>query len=302
MDLEQITREYKRNLRRASHGGEIYRINKHEDERFLDFSTNINPIFDVAKYSHIIQENLKQITKYPDSNSLQLKKALIKSISNVVSEENILIGAGAMDIIATFCDVFIDPGDEVIIAQPTFAEYQWAIEKNGGQVVHYHRIPEKNFNLTPKDLLNHVTPKTKAIFICNPNNPNGNLDENDSIRKIMNEASKLDIVVFLDEAFIEFTGTEEYFINHLGDFDNLVICRSFTKFYAIPGLRVGYGVSSPQIIEILERNHNLWSTNFIGQLLVQEMLMDNDLKRKTVEFFTRERQFLSSELKKIPQL
>lgn len=303
MNLNKIFSKIKKNLTHGSHGGEIYTINNIEyPESLLDFSTNINPLFTPDAFFKKIQNSMIQVQKYPDSNSTQLKQELVNYFNDRIGLDNILIGAGSMEIISIFCDMVINPSDEVIISQPTFSEYAWSIEKNGGKIIHVFRKPEKNFRIKSNPILDLISAKTRAIFICNPNNPNGLLDNFKDIEEIINIASKHDVLIFLDEAFIEFTGEPNSFVNKISLFDNLFVCRTFTKFFGLAGLRVGYGISTPEIIEYMSRGQLLWSVNCIGQSLAQQLLKSKSFVEESIEFISNERKFVINEIEKIPNL
>ena len=300
LNLNKIFNKKKRNLTHGSHGGEIYTFNSiNNPNSLIDFSTNINPLATPNIFAHMCMNSMNQVPKYPDSNSTLLKEELVKYFDNKINKENLFIGAGSMELISIFSDMFIDPDDEIIIVQPTFSEYAWAVQKNGGNIVNVYRKPENHFRVECKPIINQITPKTKVIFLCNPNNPNGLLDHPKDIEKIINIASKNDVLVFLDEAFIEFTGEFNSFIYKISSHDNLFISRTFTKFFGLTGLRIGFGVSTPEIIDYTIRGQNLWSVNCLGQIVAQEMLKSEKFIQDSRNFFSKERKFMEDEFKEI---
>ncbi len=244
----------------------------------------------------------RQIVQYPDSDSSDLKQELIFYFGNVLKAENFIIGAGSMELITIFCDMFVSLGDEAIIPHPTFSEYEWAVRRNGGKIKTIYRKDSRDFRIESDEIIRAFSPKTKVVFLCNPNNPNGLLDSPSDIEGIISAASKREILVFLDETFIEFTGENNSFASRIHEFENLFICRTFTKFFGVPGLRVGYGVGSPEIIDILRMGQNLWSVNCVGQVVAQEMLRNSEFIKRSVSFYERERNFLATRLKDIPGL
>ncbi|MFX1558239.1 MAG: pyridoxal phosphate-dependent aminotransferase, partial [Promethearchaeota archaeon] len=301
MNLDKIIINKKEHLKHGSHGGEIYNLNpKLFTNSIFDFSTNINPLVSPDDYYQVYLNSINQIPRYPDSNSTKLKDELVKYFKNEVTRDNLIVGAGSMEIISIFCDMFISPGDEIIINQPTFSEYVWAIQKNKGFIVNVYRKPENNFRIEIDSVLNNITTKTKVIFICNPNNPNGLLDNPEDLKNVIRIASQNDVLVFLDESFIEFTGESNSFVHEIVAFDNLFICRSFSKFFGLTGIRIGFGISTPEIINIVARGQLLWSVNCIAQNLAQEILKSKKLIKDSFKFFSKERQFVINELEKIP--
>ncbi len=303
MDFNKIINNQRKNLVHSSHGGEIYdEKNFKSNSKILDFSINVNPLAITNNFLNLNRELLLEINRYPDSNSSRLKKAIVSYFNYEISVENLIIGAGSMDIISIFCDTVINPGDNVVICQPTFSEYKWAIQKNSGQVINTYRNPIDNFCLRYESIVNNINNKTKAIFICNPNNPNGLLDDAKIITEVIKFTSQKDIIIFLDEAFIEFAGEVNSFVKEIKNYENLFICRNFSKFFGIPGLRIGYGVSNPILIKYMQNTQNLWSVNCVGQRLAEKILSSNDFIKKSIEFVNKERYFLVSELKKFKQL
>ena len=303
MNLNKVINKKKRYLTHGNHGGEIYKFNSiNNPNSLIDFSTNINPLVISNNLVRVCKDSIDQVPKYPDSNSTRLKKELVRYFDYKINKENLIIGAGSMELISIFCDMFIDSGDEIIIVQPTFSEYGWAVQKNGGNIVNVYRKSENYFRVECKPIINKITPKTKVIFLCNPNNPNGLLDNTKDLEKIINIASKNDVLVFLDEAFIEFTGEFNSFLYEISSFDNLFISRTFTKFFGLTGLRIGFGVSTPEIIDYVIRGQNLWSINYFGQITALEMLKSKKFIEDSLKFFSKERQFMKNELKKIPGL
>ncbi len=302
MNLDKVIDENKKKLAHGKHGGEIFNKSIKNPNSLLDFSTNINHLATPDLFSQVYQNSIKNIPRYPDSNSTKLKQELVNYFKNRIGVENVIIGAGSMEIISIFCDMFINSGDDVIIHQPTFSEYEWAVKKNNGNIINVYRKPENQFQIESKSLIEEITQKTRAIFLCNPNNPNGLLDSSETIEKIIKTASKNNIFVLLDEAFIEFTGESNSFVYKISSFDNLYICRSFTKFFGLTGLRVGYGISSPEIIDVLKRGQLLWSVNCIGQNLAQEVLKSKKLIDDSFNFFSKECEFMKREFEKISQL
>jgi len=303
MDFSRIINEKKRKLAHNSHGGEIYKIDTLFDlDSLLDFSTNINPFVPLELFKRAYLDSIDQVSRYPDSKSTLLKEELVKYFENKITAENLIIGAGSEELISIFCSMFIDSGDEVIVYQPTFTEYAWAIQKNEGTIINVYRKPKNNFQLEYDPIISQITSKTKIIFICNPNNPNGLLDPFEKLEKIIKTASENNILVFLDEAFIEFTGESNSFVNKIALFDNLFVCRSFTKFFGIPGLRIGFGVSNANIINYIKNGQVLWPVNCVAQRVAQEILRSKKFIDKSLNFFSEELKFVVSELKKIKGL
>jgi threonine-phosphate decarboxylase len=289
-------------ISRKTHGGEIYHIAKDNDPTFLDYSTNINPYIDKNRIRNALNESITDIEKYPDSNSIKIRRILSETLDPKLNLDNFMIGAGAMDIITTFCDCFIHPNDKVLIVQPTFSEYEWAIQKNGGRSEYIYRDAAQYFKLNPDFIIQRLTKEIKAIFICNPNNPNGLLDSIADLEKIIIHAYNNSLFVFLDEAFIEFTSNGNRINFDVEQYTNLILCRSFTKFYGIPGLRLGYMIAAKKMIRILNTFHPLWAVNSVAQAVIPPFLQDIQFQEESRKKIKNERERVTDALQKIQGL
>ncbi len=302
MNIEKLANQ-NRLVPHGTHGGEIYDSNViPSPDEILDFSTNINEQIPPEMIRIAIQNATGQILQYPDSNSSNLRQELARYIGNGLTLDNIIVGAGSMELITLFCDMFVSPGDEVIIPHPTFSEYAWAVQRNGGTINTIFRKESRDFRIESEEIIGSFKPNTKVVFLCNPNNPNGLLDSASDIERIITAALKREILVLLDETFIEFTGENNSFASRISKFENLFICRTFTKFFGVPGLRVGFGIGKPEMIDIIRKGQNLWSVNCIGQAVARELLRKSESIKKTISFFNQERNYVLTALQAISEL
>jgi threonine-phosphate decarboxylase len=204
-----------------------------------------------------------------------------------------------MELIDLFGTAFIQHKNKVMIYQPTFSEYEWVVKKCGGKIINSFRNENNNFELNIATLEKGLSKNPKCIFICNPNNPNGYLDKRKPLEDFIVQAEKKNILVFLDEAFIDFTGEQNSLIRNIDRHPNLLIARSFTKFFGIPGLRVGFGGSTIEMIECLKKVQIQWPVNIIAQKLAELLIQSEEFISKSIEFFQKEREYMKSELSKI---
>lgn len=274
------------------HGGNIYEIERKHKRNILDFSANINPL----GLSNIIKtkliKNLDTIHHYPDPYGRNLVKEIARYWK--LKEENILLGNGSVEFIylVTSC---LKP-KKVLIPVPTFSEYETASRLNNAGI-QFVRLKEKDgFTLNiPK----HI--KTDMIFISNPNNPTGNL-------LIKNKKLNLDLagngLVIVDEAFMDFLPDEERhtLIHRIKRDKGIAVLRSFTKFFAMPGLRIGYLVAHKELVKNLRRYQIPWNVNTLAQLAAKEMVVDKEFITKTRKFIEEERTFLIREIDKLKNL
>jgi len=302
--LKNLARRELVDLKQCIHGGEIWEISqkyKVNVEEIIDFSANINPLGPSPKSLEAIKSNLENIKFYPDSNSKDLRIAIAKHFKTI-KPSNIIVGNGSTELIYTFTCVFINKGDEAIIPIPTFGEYEVAVKEAGGRPVYVELNQE--FNISPSNLLSRVNHKTKVIFLCNPNNPTGNLMSKRDVLEIVEMASRRDVLVFIDEAFMDFIPNEEKFslISEVRKYWNLFILRSFTKFFGLAGLRIGYGIACEEMIDLLLKAKIPWNVNYLAQVAAKAALSDINYIEETRKLIARERDFLCRKLKQIPGL
>ena len=279
----------------ASHGG-IFSI-KNPNEKIIDFSSNVNPLGchpDVKKY---LKKQLNQIHVYPDSESTHLRTNL-KWFTGINTSQ-ILIGNGATEIIYNFCSAFINKNSKVLIPCPTFSEYENAVKFFGGKIIPFQTL---NLNTNFSKFLTTI-PTKGIVFICNPNNPTGEILSKKNMREIVKIAEKKSSLVFVDETFIELVpDSNPSLVKTLKSYDNLFILRSFTKSFGLAGLRIGYGLGSKKIIEILQRIKIPWNVNYIAQTAANVALCYSDFLEKSRENIKKENLFLMRSLSKIEWL
>ena len=242
----------------ATHGG-LYSISNPTLD-ILDFSSNINPLGPSPKVLKTIKNQLKTLQIYPDSDSFTLRKSLQKYTK--IPWSQIVVGNGATEIIYNFCKSFVSKKTPILIPIPTFGEYEVAAKLAGGKVEFFKTMDLK------KDVNNFISkiPSNGCIFICNPNNPTGNLISKIYLKKIVLAANKKNTLVFLDECFIELVPNyNESIIALIKNFDNLFILRSLTKSYGLAGIRIGYGIGTKKMISILNKIKIPWNVSGLAQ-------------------------------------
>ncbi len=273
-----------------SHGGNIYEVQRKYNKEVVDFSANINPLglSDLAREK--LLKNTEAVLHYPDPES----KGLVKRISRYwqIKEENILLGNGSSELI--YLLAYVIRPEKTAIPAPIFSEYERAIRSINGKIQFYRLKERDGFAL-------HLTPyrEIDLLMICNPNNPTGNLlIEN---RRIDLSFAKL---VLIDEAFLDFLPDEERhtFIWKATQDKRFMVLRTFTKIFALPGLRVGYLVAHPDIVNRLKKALPPWNINVFAQRIAEVMLSDKDYIEKTRELIRKERDFLYKEMDKIEGL
>ncbi|WP_076005054.1 histidinol-phosphate transaminase [Dehalogenimonas formicexedens] len=229
---------------------------------------------------------------YPDSCQTELRKAL--AVYTGVAAEHIVAGSGSDQLIDLLIRLFVNPGDEVLTATPTFAMYKFFTELAGGKFVTVSRDDE--FNLVPEKLIKAISKKTKLIFIAMPNNPTGTQISVDAVKKIIDTG----VPVVVDEAYYEFTG--QTLAPELDKYPNLMILRTFSKWAGLAGLRVGYGLLPVNVAEKLDAIKDPYCVNAAAVTAARESLNDVDYLMGNVKLMISERDRLFNALSSIKYL
>jgi len=244
----------------------------------IKLASNENPLGVSKKVQEVIKSAITQIGRYPDGNGYYLKDALAKKLS--VSAKSITLGNGSNDILELIPRAYVcSKDDEVIFSQYAFVVYPLVTKAIGAKAI---VAPANDFGHDLNAMYEAITDKTKVIFIANPNNPTGTLLSNEEIYNFLKKVSK-DIIVVLDQAYIEYLDVEDVYIDWLKDFPNLVITRSFSKAYGLAGLRVGYSISSEEIADYLNRIRQPFNVNLIAQEAAIAALSDADFLAESVK-------------------
>lgn len=271
------------------HGANIF---KYQGEgKLTDFSSNINPLGAPKIVYEIIERDLKNIERYPDIEYRRLYADLSEAFGT--EKQNIAIGNGAIELI----DRIISEHDRIIVFDPSFSEYEIRAKVYGKEFIHFDL--KEDFSIDFERLNNFKFKEKDLLIITNPNNPNGRLLTADEHKKLIDLTNESQVNLMLDEAFIDFVDVNYNSLEFLSD--KIYVIRAATKFYALPGLRLGILFSSEKNIERIRELVPSWS---VGSLLenIGEIFKDEAFKNKTREYIKREREFLLSELAKFKSI
>ncbi|MEM3709763.1 MAG: threonine-phosphate decarboxylase CobD [Nitrososphaerales archaeon] len=295
MRIENLAKEHIRNLKPCIHGGEVWQL-EFSKKNILDFSANVNPLGPSPKAINAIIESFWKIPFYPDSNNKSVKEAISKSIG--ISPENLIIGNGSTEIIYLFSEVFVKEDERVLIPAPTFGEYEMAVLKANGKIEYLYLTHD--FKIDVNKFIEKMK-GVKVAFLCNPNNPTGLLIPFDDLIKIVDKAEKNNTLIFVDEDFMDFAPKEKCssLIREIDYYQNLFIIKSFTKFFGLTGLRIGYGIGNKEAIEIMSRVKIPWNVNCLAEAAAIATLTDSEFLDKTYRLIEEEREFLMDELSQI---
>ncbi len=283
------------------HGGNIESVAEKYNlviDNIIDFSANINFVGAPPDVYGKLKEELEKITRYPEVDSETLKKKLAKKYG--FEKENYIIGNGAVELIYILVEL-LKPKKSLVYA-PTFSEYQKALQTVNSQI-HYHYLKKENkFKLQIKELKKELTDEIDLFFLCNPNNPTGNFISKDTVKQILEHNKKHNIFTVIDEAFVDFMGRNISAISLLKKYNNLFILRSLTKFFAIPGLRLGFGIGKPKLIEKMHEYKDPWNVNVLAQKAGEIILNQDEYIKLTKKAIYKEKLFLYNELKRFKNI
>ncbi|MCW4010386.1 MAG: threonine-phosphate decarboxylase CobD [Candidatus Bathyarchaeota archaeon] len=269
-----------------------------EREAILDFSSSVNPLGPSDKALQAIKAGFSQIPSYPDSYSNELRDAIASHYAGV-DRGNVIVSNGSTELIYLFAEAFMRRGDVALVPAPSFGEYETAVRKTG-EKVRYVKLG-RGFQVTSEKFLRAMSGNAKIVYFCNPNNPTSMLTSQETLASIIQSALERDILVFLDEDFLEFVDGEETLsmIRRIREFPNLFVLRSFTKLFGLTGLRIGYGVASEELVSVLMNAKLPWNVNCLGQAAAVAALNDAEHLKRTLDLVREEKTFLFSRLSKI---
>lgn len=275
------------------HGTDIIEAREKVEKgrRIYDFSVNVNPFGPPSSLLKKCKKNILRIKEYPDIKQRTLRKALAQY--HGIGEEFLIFGNGSCSMIYSITALF--RGAKTLILEPTFTEYRRAAKVYGCNIHTFFLKEEENFSLNPSFL--DIIKEFELIFICNPNNPTGTLIEDVVLHELIKNAQRTGAYIVVDEAFLDFTDSTSL-SPFTERFKNLIILRSLTKFYTIPGLRAGYVVSHPFVIKKLSLYLPPWTANVLCEEIV-DVVFDEEFRIMTKEKIKKEREYLQKALKKM---
>ena len=263
----------------------IYGIKK---EDIISFSANVNPLGISPKLKEGIASNIDCITTYPDRDYVELRKCIANYCNT--ETENIIVGNGSTELISLF--IQIEKPSKALILGPTYSEYEREISLGGGKTIYYPLREENDFVLDVDHFISKLTEDIDFLVICNPNNPTGTAINNHDMRKILDACKECDIFVMVDETYVEFAEN----INEISSvvltrtYTNIAILRGTSKFFAAPGLRLGYAIcSNPDLMQTMNQRKDPWTINSIAVVAGTLMFTDKDYIEKTRNLITEER-------------
>lgn len=283
------------------HGSDLEKIEEYyhiPKEEIISFGANVNPLGLSMAVKEKLAANLDIISTYPDRNYKSLKNAI--STYSGVSVEHIVVGNGSTELISLL--ISQRRPSRALLLGPTYSEYARELSLIGGSMSYYNLKEETDFRLDIEDFLHAITEDTDLVIICNPNNPTSSALTCSEIEEIIYECEKRNIFVMIDETYVEFAPSLASItaVPLVDRYDNFMVIRGVSKFFAAPGLRFGYGVTSNRaFLASLLEHQNPWSLNSVGAYAGELMLNDKDYIQKTRDLICTERDRMMYELSKL---
>ena len=286
------------------HGGNVYKVSREtglDISDIIDFSANINPLGVPESGKQALVESIEGLVNYPDPDYVEFCKAV--GAHHDVDYRRVIPGNGAID--SLYSAVAAVEPKKVLVSVPSFVEYERAVNKVGAEYIPSYRDEEDKYIFNTEKFIEDITHDIDLAIICNPNNPTGDLVAKDDIVKILEKCRKCGSHLLLDEAFMEFAELldAESSVDLIGCYPELIISRSLTKFYAVPGLRSGYLIVGNGVIRDRIKNASEpWKLNHFADVFSRTVLLDEEYIKATKEWLTQENQKLFIELSKIEWL
>ena len=286
------------NTKPQFHGSDLEKIESYyhvSRENIVGFGANVNPLGISPRIRNEVAQHLDAISRYPDRDYTKLRDAISQYTG--ANAEHIMVGNGCTELISLFLKT-LHP-EHTLILGPTYSEYERALRQIGASCDYYVLSQENDFRICIEDFCNTITEDTDLVVICNPNNPTSSAIKAEEMKILLEHCSKHHVFVLIDETYAEFAPLETPVsaITLTDAYENLMILRGTSKFFAAPGLRLGYGISKNQeILSTMKEKQDPWSTNSLAEVAGCVMFTDTDYIQKTRQLIHDEREKMISVL------
>jgi histidinol-phosphate aminotransferase len=238
----------------------------------IKLASNENPLGPSPRALEAMQRAAKDVNRYPEGSSYYLREAI--SAYSGVPAESIAVGSGSNDLIDILCRIHLAPGDEAIMSDPSFLMFPIAVQVSGGTVV---RVPGKSWFHDPDAMLAAINERTRIVYFANPDNPTGTMVRRRDLDRYFARVPD-HVLTILDEAYCEYVTDPDYpdGLQYLRQGKSVAVLRTFSKIYALAGLRVGYGFFPPELTSWVNRVRLPFNVTTVGQAAAQASLGDRD--------------------------
>ena len=256
----------------------------------VKLASNENPLGPSPEAVKAMRAALEQAHLYPDGSGFHLIRAIAAKLA--LRPENVILGNGSNEVIEFLGHAFLNPGDDVITCQYAFIVYKLMATAFGARII---ETPTPDYQQDLDVILDSITPKTRLIFIPNPNNPTGTLVSQDAIERFMSRVRN-NIIIIFDEAYFEFLDDPPDALRFVREGRNVVVLRTFSKIHGLAGLRIGYALAPPEMIEVLHKTRQPFNINSIAQHGALAALEDDAHLRETKRVVDEGRAYLQEQV------
>ncbi len=292
MDVKALAPEWVRALAPYPPGMPVEELEREYGIRdSIKLASNENPLGPSPKAVAALREALHTVHRYPDGSAHYLRQALAKKLG--VSPGSLIFGNGSNEIIEIAVRAFLRPGDEAIMADQAFVIYRMVVQAAGGKP---RLVPLRDFTHDLEAIADAVGPLTKMVFLANPNNPTGTIFFRSAWEEFLRAVPR-DVILVMDEAYAEYVEDPRYpnSLEDQGQGRPLITLRTFSKIYGLAGLRIGYGVAAPEIVDVMNRIRQPFNVGTLAQVAARAALEDEEhvartraVNRAGMEFLKRE--------------
>jgi len=299
---------------RETHGGQVYQLAKQLGrpvDALIDFSASLNPLGPPTSVSRAMRHAVIGCRHYPDPYSEDLRACLAQE--HGITEESILVGNGSAELIRILPKALALR--YALIVGPTFSEFENSLRLEGARRTFLHAVSIQRYapslgrfseifeewRFAPKKKGRKDVAKNNAVFVCNPNSPTGRRISLRDLRQMVCQVDRVGSWMIVDEAFIDWCPSYSL-IKDISKYSRLLVLRSFTKFFAIPGIRLGYVVGEPKVIQSIRKHLPPWSVNHVAQAAGVAALADSRFRQRSQRFMQQERPHFIAQLRTIPGL
>jgi histidinol-phosphate aminotransferase len=264
-------------------------------KKWVKLASNENLLGPSPKAVEAIRQELPTIFLYPEGPCTVLRQAIAQKFS--LCERNVVVSNGADNLILMIANAFVNEGDEVVMADPTFPVYTNVTQIMGGKVV---KVKLRDYTHDLDGMLRKVNRKTKLIFVCNPNNPTGTIVSRESLNRFLDRLPAR-IIVILDEAYSDFVEDATYpkGLNYIRDKRQMIVLRTFSKVYGLAGLRIGYALAREDLVDCLYQVRDPFPVHRLAQAAAVAALSDQEHALRSIEMVREGKRYLYKELDKM---
>ena len=239
-------------------------------EHLVKLASNENPLGPSIRAVKAMKQSAAEMHRYPDGNAFHLRQCLSEKLN--VQSDNLVFGNGSNEILEFVAHALLKPGDDVVVSQYCFAMYPIIAKMMGAKVI---EVPAKEYGHDLSAMLKAITPKTRIVFVANPNNPTGTIAQDRDVEQMI-AGLPPNVLLVMDQAYFEYREESLDLLPHIrsGDYPNLILMRTFSKIHGLAGLRVGYGIGHPEFIGALEKVRQPFNLNAMAQAAAVAAISD----------------------------